>query len=64
MHITNSKGEVQTALQNADYNPERHLNDLLDAEQLVYLFNPNLCFLTGPSKAANSKEKQAPIASS
>jgi hypothetical protein len=38
--------KLQTAMQHPDYKPENHVNDLLDAEQLIYLGDPNLCFLT------------------
>ncbi len=38
--------KLQTALRYKDYNPEKHQNDLLDAEQLIYLGDPSLCFLT------------------
>jgi hypothetical protein len=40
------QAKLTTALQNKDYNPENHMNDLLDAEQLVYLAAPALAFLT------------------
>jgi hypothetical protein len=39
--------KLQTALQNPEYNAESHVNDLFDAEQLVYLGDVSLCFLTG-----------------
>ena len=38
--------KLQTALANANYNPEKHRNDLLDAEQLIYLSDPTVCFVT------------------
>jgi hypothetical protein len=38
--------KLQVALQNKDYNPQEHKNDLLDAEQLIYLSDASLCFLT------------------
>lgn len=38
--------KLRTALQNTDYNPAKHANDLLDAEQLIYLYDYSLCFLT------------------
>ena len=38
--------KLLTALANENYSPERHGNDLLDAEQLVYLGSPELHFLT------------------
>jgi glucose-6-phosphate 1-dehydrogenase len=38
--------KLTTALQHPEYNPQTHVNDLLDAEQLVYLAAPTLCFLT------------------
>lgn len=40
------RGKLQVALNNKDYNPEKHRNDLLDAEQLIYLSDPSLHFLT------------------
>ncbi len=38
--------KLQIALTNNDYNPMKHMNDVLDAEQLIYLNDPSLCFLT------------------
>ena len=38
--------KLQVALNSKGYNPEKHANDLLDAEQLIYLSDPNLHFLT------------------
>jgi hypothetical protein len=38
--------KLQVAMQNKDYNPEKHKNDLLDAEQLIYLSDASMCFLT------------------
>lgn len=38
--------KLRTALENKDYNPEKHANDLLDAEQLIYLNDESLGFLT------------------
>ena len=38
--------KLETALQYKDYNVEKHQNDVLDAEQLIYLGSPELCFLT------------------
>ena len=40
------ESKLKTALANEDYNPLKHKNDLLDAEQLVYLNDANLRFLT------------------
>lgn len=40
------KEKLRVALASKGYNPERHKNDLLDAEQLIYLSDPSLCFLT------------------
>lgn len=37
--------KLKVALANKDYNFEKHCNDLFDAEQLVYLKDPNLHFL-------------------
>ena len=34
------------AVKNPQYKPENHANDLLDAEQLIYLADPRLHFLT------------------
>jgi hypothetical protein len=39
--------KLAIALHYPKYKPENHMNDLLDAEQLVYLGAPALCFLTG-----------------
>jgi hypothetical protein len=38
--------KLETALQSNEYNAEKHQNDLLDAEQLIYLGDPELNFLT------------------
>jgi hypothetical protein len=38
--------KLETALAAENYNPQKHGNDLLDAEQLVYLGSPDLHFLT------------------
>ena len=38
--------KLHTALVHKDYNPEKHKNDVFDAEQLVYLYDPSLHFLT------------------
>jgi hypothetical protein len=38
--------KLERALQSKDYNAEKHQNDLLDAEQLIYLGSPALSFLT------------------
>ena len=38
--------KLQVALNSKGYNPEKHANDLLDAEQLIYLSDPSLHFLT------------------
>lgn len=52
--------KLRTALQHADYNPAKHVNDLLDAEQLVYLNDHSLCFLTCDKGFAKlSKSPQA-----
>lgn len=40
------QSKLRNAVQSKDYNPEKHANDLLDAEQLIYLADPSLCFLT------------------
>jgi hypothetical protein len=40
------EAKLKIAVQNKDYNPEKHQNDLFDAEQLIYLSDPSLCFLT------------------
>jgi hypothetical protein len=40
------ESKLKTALANEDYKPLKHKNDLLDAEQLVYLNDANLRFLT------------------
>ena len=55
------KRKLRVALSNADYNYQKHRNDAFDAEQLIYLFDPSLVFLTcdtGFNKLLNnSKEK-------
>lgn len=38
--------KLNIALQNRDYNVKKHMNDLFDAEQLIYLADPTLHFLT------------------
>lgn len=38
--------KLKVGLAHKEYNAERHSNDLLDAEQLIYLSDPSLCFLT------------------
>lgn len=51
--------KLATALQYPEYNPEAHMNDVLDAEQLVYLAAPALCFLTadrGFERVAKSEQ--------
>lgn len=40
------QAKLHIATQNRDYNPEKHQNDLFDAEQLIYLADQSLCFLT------------------
>jgi hypothetical protein len=40
------ESKLRVALLSKDYKPEKHQNDLLDAEQLIYLSDPSLCFLT------------------
>jgi hypothetical protein len=40
------RDKLRIAAGNVNYRPERHANDLLDAEQLVYLADSRLCFLT------------------
>jgi hypothetical protein len=47
------KGKLQIALANTNYNPGKHQNDLFDAEQLIYLSDPSLCFLTCDAGIAN-----------
>jgi hypothetical protein len=37
--------KLQVALRSKDYNPAKHKNDLLDAEQMIYLADANLHFL-------------------
>jgi hypothetical protein len=46
-------GKLKVALENANYNPLKHQNDLFDAEQLIYLFDPSLRFLTCDAGIAN-----------
>jgi hypothetical protein len=50
-------GKLRVALANKDYNPEKHKNDLLDAEQLIYLSDPSLCFLTCDNGFTNLVKK-------
>lgn len=40
------KGKLQAALNSRNYNAMKHRNDLIDAEQLVYLAIPGLHFIT------------------
>jgi hypothetical protein len=40
------EAKLRIAVQSKDYNPEKHRNDLFDAEQLIYLSDPSLGFLT------------------
>jgi hypothetical protein len=47
------KSKLRVALENKNYNPEKHKNDLLDAEQLIYLSDPSLCFLMCDKGFAN-----------
>ena len=47
------RAKLEVAVQNKDYNPERHQNDLFDAEQVIYLADPTLCFLTCDSGFQN-----------
>jgi hypothetical protein len=44
-------------LSSKEYNPEKHANDLLDAEQLIYLSNSTLCFITCDSGFQNLVKK-------
>jgi hypothetical protein len=53
------KGKLQVALANDEYNPEKHKNDLLDAEQLIYLFDATLCFLTCDKGVSNFVKKSS-----
>jgi hypothetical protein len=47
------RGKLRVALNIKDYNPEKHKNDRLDAEQLIYLSDPSLNFLTCDKGFAN-----------
>ena len=40
------QSKLQVAIQSKEYNPAKHANDLFDAEQLIYLGDSTLCFLT------------------
>lgn len=40
------ESKLRVALASKDYKPEKHANDLLDAEQLIYLSDPSLCFVS------------------
>ncbi len=53
------RGKLQTAAANANYNPEKHKNDLLDAEQLIYLSDATLCFLTCDKGFSNFVKKSS-----
>lgn len=48
--------KLETALRSKGYNPEKHQNDLLDAEQLIYLGSPALRFLTCDNGFARVKK--------
>jgi hypothetical protein len=54
-------GKLQAAVQNKDYNPEKHANDLLDAEQLIYLQDKSLCFLTCDTGFQNLVKKSPQV---
>jgi len=52
--------KVKVAAENRDYDPAKHSNDLSDSEQLVYLADPPLHFLTcdgGYSKRVTKSEQ-------
>ena len=56
--------KVKVAAENRDYDPSKHKNDLLDSEQLVYLADPPLHFLTcdgGYSKRVTKSEQATRI---
>jgi hypothetical protein len=40
------ENKLKTAVKNKGYNPEKRKNDLFDAEQLIYLGDSSLCFVT------------------
>jgi len=51
--------KLQVALDNKTYNPDKHKNDVLDAEQLVYLYDDSLNFLTCDSGFGNLVKNSA-----
>jgi hypothetical protein len=57
------QAKLETALTNPEYNPlnRKNQNDIIDAEQLVYLADPSLCLLTsdGGFKSKVTKSAQA-----
>jgi hypothetical protein len=55
-HHVFERVKLQTALGAKSYNSEKHQNDLLVVEQLVYLGSPELCFLTCDKGFARVKQ--------
>jgi hypothetical protein len=49
------QAKLKVALDESEYNPLSltNQNDIIDAEQLVYLWDPTLCFLTADKKVKN-----------
>jgi hypothetical protein len=51
------ESKLSIALKSRGYNPGKHANDLLDAEQLIYLSDSTLCFITCDSGFQNLVKK-------
>jgi hypothetical protein len=51
------ESKLSIALKSKGYNPGKHANDLLDAEQLIYLSDSTLCFITCDSGFQNLVKK-------
>ena len=62
-HHEFEQAKLKTALGEPEYNPlsRKNQNDIIDAEQLVYLADESLCLLTADSgfKSKVTKSKQA-----
>jgi hypothetical protein len=55
------QAKLKAALDEPEYNPLSltNQNDIIDAEQLVYLWDPTLCFLTADKKVKNRVKASA-----
>ncbi len=53
------KDKLTVAGQNPNYDPYKHKNDLLDSEQLVYLSDPSLQFVTCDAGFARRTHKSS-----